>query len=149
MEKNFLQGRNIKWNIKQNFIPLSTILFDVFAFFFCNWLALNRSRSSTKSIRIGRRQRARLEPEMDDFKMCESCCNLQKFSMPRSRYWCSDKISYFPRHFLRVREKVHEGFEVNRDSKTCMGESLISFLIRSKQYQHSSFAFIKSIQIGN
>lgn len=127
MEKNFLQG------ILNRILFLYPRFYLIFSFFFfCNWLALNRSRSSTKSIRIGRRQRARLEPEMDDFKMCESCCNLQKFSMPRSRYWCSDKISYFPRHFLRVREKVHERFEVNRDSKTCMSESLI----RSEQYQH-------------
>lgn len=127
MEKNFLQG------ILNRILFLYPRFYLIFSFFFfCNWLALNRSRSSTKSIRIGRRQRARLEPEMDDFKMCESCCNLQKFSMPRSRYWCSDKISYFPRHFLRVREKAHERFEMNRDSKTCMGE----FLIRSEQYQH-------------
>lgn len=87
MEKNFLQG------ILNRILFLYPRFYLIFSFFFfCNWLALNRSRSSTKSIRIGRRQRARLEPEMDDFKMCESCCNLQKFSMPRSRYWCCARI---------------------------------------------------------
>lgn len=102
----------------------------VFTFFFflllflCNLPASNRCRSSTKSIRIGRKQ-MRLELEMDDFKMCESCCNLEKFSTPCSRYCARIKSPIFLPFSPCTWESArgHERFETA--IWTCMGESLI------------------------
>lgn len=112
----------------------------VFTFFFflllflCNLPASNRCRSSTKSIRIGRKQ-MRLELEMDDFKMCESCCNLEKFSTPCSRYCARIKSPIFLAIFSVYVRKCTGSREIRNRDLDVYGRILDRFcLIRGEQY---------------